>query len=111
MVDGRRRHRCVILNAFPRNLKTIWPTKPDAATFRHMRPWCRNWLVRSGHWILHWSAAESKHYYQYHVLLHEVGHINQPDSHSSKQRESFAEDFALIWARRLGQLDGLCPMT
>lgn len=32
-------------------------------------------------------------------------YLNQPPFHAKLRRESFAEDFALRWARLLGQLD------
>ena len=45
-----------------------------------------------------------KRYYLFHLLLHELGHINQPWFHSSARREEFAENFALTWARKLNVL-------
>jgi len=49
------------------------------------------------------NPAQVKRYYLYHLLLHELGHINQPNFHSRRRRESFAEDYALRWARKLKQ--------
>lgn len=43
-------------------------------------------------------------YYLFHLFLHEIGHINQPWFHSTRRREEFAENFALEWAARLGEL-------
>jgi len=53
---------------------------------------------------LDWSKEELRRYYLYHLFLHEVGHINQPWFHSQQRREEFAENFALEWAGRLGEL-------
>ena len=51
-----------------------------------------------------WEPEEVRRYYLYHVFLHEVGHINQPWFYSLRQREAFAENFALEWACKLGAL-------
>ena len=76
LIDARRRFQCIILNAFPRNLKVIWPYKPSQGTFKHMNIWCDNWSEDDGAWILQWTHSQIRNYYLYHVLLHEVGHIN-----------------------------------
>ena len=73
---------------------------------RHYAPWCRNWLVsddRKSYW-LQWNEEELRRYYLYHLFLHELGHINQPDFHATRRCEEFAENFALEWARQLGEL-------
>jgi hypothetical protein len=67
-------------------------------------PWCRRWVRKERTWKLVWSIEEIRRYYLYHLFLHELGHLNQPWSHSTRIPESFAENFALEWARRLGQL-------
>jgi len=103
-VEARRRYSCILLNSFPRSLEATWHRRPLASEVRHFEPWCRLWLERDGVWLLKWSVAEVRQYYLYHVFLHELGHINQPWSHSLRRREVFAETFALEWARRLGAL-------
>ena len=105
LVEARRRYDVVILNAFPRTMQDVWVRKPDAATVRHMAPWCERWSEEGGRWILQWNADELQRYYLFHLLLHEIGHINEPRMHATKRRESFAEDYALNWARRLGCLN------
>jgi len=102
-VDARKRYSCIILNAFARDLCMVWTRKPTRAVFSHMNPWCTRWKEKDGSWILQWTAKEIKRYYLYHLLLHEVGHFNGWFS-SLKKREDFAENFALEWARKLGEL-------
>jgi hypothetical protein len=68
-----------------------------------MSRWCNRWKEENGRWILQWTTGEIRKYYLYHLLLHEVGHFNGWYS-SFKRREDFAENFALEWAKKLGEL-------
>jgi len=104
-VEARRRFRCVLINSFPSSRCMVWGAKPptDQAR-RHYQPWCVNWKIVEGKWVLEWSEDEVRRYYLYHLFLHELGHINQPPFHALKRREDFAEGFALEWARTLGVL-------
>ena len=103
-VEARRRWKCVILNPFPRNNKMIWTKKPGDATIKHYSHWCNNWINDSDKWYLEWTNEEIKKYYLFHLLLHEIGHINEPTFNSIKKRESFAENYALNWAKILGAI-------
>lgn len=104
-VEARRRMSCIVLNAFPVSNEIDWGTVPPAdSSRRHYAPWCDRWENRDGRWIQVWMPDGVRRYYLYHLLLHELGHINQPDFHSLRRRESFAEDFALTWARKLKRL-------
>jgi hypothetical protein len=103
-VEAKRRYDCVIMNPFPASMTMEWGRKPEKKVIRHFEPWCEKWEQRSRLWILIWSLEELRRYYLYHLFLHEIGHINQPPYHALNRREEFAENFALDWARKLGQL-------
>lgn len=104
-VEARRRYSCIILNAFPKSNEIDWGTVPPKRAVRsHYAPWCDRWQVRDGRHLQVWTAEEVKRYYRFHLFLHELGHLNQPDFHSLTRREDFAEDYALTWARKLGLL-------
>jgi hypothetical protein len=66
-----------------------------------MAPWCSRWVQEEKSWVLRWERDEVRRYYLYHLLLHEIGHINDTGHGSRKRREAFAENYALSWARRL----------
>jgi hypothetical protein len=104
LIDARRIYQCIILNAFPRNLKMLWPHKPPKSTFKHMNLWCDDWSEDDGSWVLQWTHSKIRKYYLYHVLLHEIGHINDWVHKKRNNRESFAENFAFEWARTLGAI-------
>jgi hypothetical protein len=103
-VEARKRYFCVILNSFPKSLEMPFGRTLSERTSRHYDPWCARWVRRERGWKLVWSVEEIRRYYLYHLFLHEIGHLNQPWRHYTRIRESFAENFALEWARRLGQL-------
>lgn len=103
-IEARKRYYCVIMNSFPRSLSLDWARKPGEATFRHFAPWCSQWVHGPSGWQLKWTAQEVKRYYLYHLFLHEIGHLNEPARGNLKNSEVFAENFALEWARRLGEL-------
>lgn len=101
-IEARKRFACIILNAFPSSNVIHWgEKKPPDNVFSHYEPWCKNWEANPGGWHQIWTAEEAKRYYLYHLLLHEIGHFNQPWSIHKTKRESFAEDYALRWARKL----------
>jgi hypothetical protein len=82
-----------------------WDTTPSLATRRHYARWCGgDWLIKGKTVALRWSVEELRRCYKYHLFLHELGHINQPRFHSARRREAYAENFALEWASRLGEL-------
>jgi hypothetical protein len=104
-VEARRRYLCVLLNSFPVSRRLMFGRKPPTElSVSHYKPWCTSWRTAEGKWFLEWSEAEIRRYYLYHLFLHELGHINQPNFHALKRREDFAEGFALEWARKLGVL-------
>lgn len=103
LIDARKRYSCIILNAFSRDLRMVWESKPTRSVLSHMNPWCARWKEEDGEWVLLWTAKEIRRYYLYHLLLHEVGHFNGWFS-SRKRSEDFAEGFAFEWARKLGEL-------
>jgi hypothetical protein len=69
------------------------PPKPaqriEAATFG------AEWRVEQGHWKLLWSEASLRNFYLNNVLIHELGHILDSRNTSHRDRERFAEWFAL----------------
>ncbi|MCH8966748.1 MAG: hypothetical protein IID43_03650 [Planctomycetes bacterium] len=86
LIEARQRYSCVILNAFPRNLRMHWGGTPLQSEVKHMRPWCDRWEQVDGVPVLQWSLPEVRAYYLYHLLLHEIGHIIDPFYRSSRKK-------------------------
>jgi hypothetical protein len=103
-VEARKWYGCIIINPFPVNMEMVWQQRPVQSTYRHYEPWCNRWHQKKGNFYLKWNIDELKRYYLYHLFLHELGHINQPWFHSLNRREEFAENFALEWAKKLGEI-------
>lgn len=53
------------------------------------------WEVGGGTWRLIWTEAAARDFYLNNVLIHELGHILDNRNTSTKDRERFAEWFAL----------------
>jgi hypothetical protein len=102
-VEAQKRYQCIIMNSFPKDRTMLWTRKPGQATLHHYNPWCSHWGQNEQSWYLKWTDQELKRYYLHHLFLHEIGHFNQPIYGSAKQHEMFAENFALEWARKLGE--------
>jgi hypothetical protein len=101
-VEARRTYSCIILNPFPKTLRVFWSMNPPPKqSVRHYKPWRARWEKGDSGWYQAWDINDLKRYYLFHLLLHELGHINQPWFNSLNRREDFAEDFALTWARKL----------
>ena len=106
-VEARCRYSCIILNAFPKDLKMAWYSRLTQAQRNHIEPWCSRWREENSRRILQWINSEIRKYHLYHLLLHEVGHIHDYYHHKGyKRREAYAENFALEWASRFGKLPG-----
>jgi hypothetical protein len=53
------------------------------------------WLRADGQWKLEWTEAAIRDFYLNNVLIHELGHILDSRNSSHRDRERFAEWFAL----------------
>lgn len=53
-----------------------------------------------GHWTLIWTIDSLKDFYLNNVLIHEIGHLNDPRNTSYRERERFANWFAIEFGYR-----------
>lgn len=53
-----------------------------------------------GHWNLHWTAESIRDFYLNNVLIHEIGHLNDSRNTSYRDRERFANWFAIEYGFR-----------
>ena len=55
----------------------------------------RGWLHEDDQWRLIWTEQAIRDFYLNNVLIHELGHILDDRNNSNRDRERFAEWFAL----------------
>lgn len=53
------------------------------------------WTQRGKFWTLTWTAQSIKDFYLNNVLIHEVGHLNDPRNTTYRDRERYANWFAI----------------
>jgi len=65
------------------------------------------WSCEGGLWKLTWTLATIRDFYLNNVLIHEVGHVNDERNTSSRDRERYANWFAIEHGYRASR--GLGP--
>lgn len=58
------------------------------------------WVYERPYWILRWTKDTIRDFYLNSVLIHEIGHINDDRNHRSKDRERYADWFAIEYGYR-----------
>jgi hypothetical protein len=58
------------------------------------------WVQEGGRWKLVWTPAAIKDFYLNNVLIHELGHLNDPRNNCPRDRERFANWFAIEYGYR-----------
>lgn len=97
--------RLIILNAFPKDLRMIFSKKePTQKVKKFYAQWDTQWCTKGGVWHLQWTNDSIKRYYLEHLLLHEIGHLEDDrwcSPANSKQMEDFANGYAIIWSNKI----------
>lgn len=58
------------------------------------------WSKRKGMWLLKWSSDSIRDYYLHNILIHEIGHLNDHRNTSYRDRERYANWFAIEYGYR-----------
>jgi hypothetical protein len=69
------------------------------------------WVHESGQWRLFWTEAAIRDFYLNNVLIHELGHVLDSRNTSHRDRERFAEWFALEMGYKASRRSGLAART
>lgn len=98
----------IILNAFPNDLRMVFSKKsPSIKTKKFYAQWESNWVREQEVWHLQWTKESIRDYYLKHLILHEIGHLIDSQFsrfHSNtndKQKEDFANNYAILWNNKL----------
>ncbi len=58
------------------------------------------WSERNGSWVLTWTEKTIRDFYLNNILIHEIGHINDTRNRSYRDRERYANWFAIEYGFR-----------
>ena len=81
--------------------------KPSKKVIKFYGAWENNWIKKAEKWQLQWSKSSIKKYYLEHLILHEIGHLIDSKNKrfysksNDKQKEDFANNYAIIWNNKL----------
>lgn len=77
------------------NLVETYSAPPKPAQQIEARMFGAKWAQQGKLWTLTWTAEGIKDFYLNNVLIHEVGHLNDPRNTTYRDRERFANWFAI----------------
>jgi hypothetical protein len=85
----------IYLYPIEESLVEVFPRPPKPAQRIEASMYGAQWSQRGGKWELLWTEAAIRDFYLNNVLIHELGHILDSRNSSHRDRERFAEWFAL----------------
>jgi hypothetical protein len=77
------------------NLVETYTVPPKPAQQIEARMFGAKWAQSGKFWTLTWTAESIRDFYLNNVLIHEVGHLNDPRNTTYRERERFANWFAI----------------
>jgi hypothetical protein len=77
------------------NLVETYTIPPKPAQQIEARMFGAKWSQSGKFWTLTWSPESIRDFYLNNVLIHEVGHLNDPRNTTYRERERFANWFAI----------------
>lgn len=108
MTRARRKFPCygmqwgsaIYLYPIEANLEECYVAPPRPAQQIEARMFGGVWTQRGRHWYLRWTEQAIQDFYLNNVLIHEVGHLNDPRNTRTRDRENFANWFAIEYGYR-----------
>lgn len=76
----------------------VTPPQPQQAI--EARMYGGEWSQQGELWLLAWTAESIRDFYLNNVLIHEIGHLNDPRNSKPADRERFANWFAIEYGYR-----------
>lgn len=92
---GMQWGRSVYLYPIEANLVELYTAPPKPAQRIEAQMFGAVWSQQGRFWSLSWTADTIRDFYLNNVLIHEIGHLNDPRNKSYRQRERFANWFAI----------------
>ena len=97
---GMQWGKSVYLYPIESNLVELYSVPPKPAQQIEARMFGAVWAQRNQCWTLTWTAESIRDFYLNNVLIHEVGHLNDPRNTTYRERERFANWFAIEYGYR-----------
>lgn len=90
----------VYLYPMEESLRETYYTPPRPQSLIETRMYGGQWIEGHGVWYLQWTEAAIRDFYLNNVLIHEVGHVLDQRNRRSKDREQYANWFAIEYGYR-----------
>jgi hypothetical protein len=97
---GMQWGRTVYLYPIEKTLMEEYTRAPTPIQQQEARMYGGAWSYEGGLWKLSWTPATIRDFYLNNVLIHEVGHVNDERNTSSRDRERYANWFAIEYGYR-----------
>ena len=97
---GMQWGQAVYLYPIESNLVELYSVQPKPAQQIEARMFGATWSQRGDCWTLTWTAESIRDFYLNNVLIHEVGHLNDPRNTTYRERERYANWFAIEYGYR-----------
>lgn len=97
---GMQWGRSVYLYPIEDSLVEVYSAPPKPAQQVEARMFGAQWSQQGALWTLTWTASTIKDFYLNNVLIHEVGHLNDPRNTTYRERERYANWFAIEYGYR-----------
>ncbi|MBS0266432.1 MAG: hypothetical protein JSS02_31160 [Planctomycetes bacterium] len=93
----------VYLYPIEESLVEVYPRPPAPQQEIEARMYGGRWSYDGKLWRLTWTEATIKDFYLNNVLIHEIGHLNDHRNSNSRDRERYANWFAIEYGYRATQ--------
>ena len=97
---GMQWGRAIYLYPMEEDLVEVFPRPPKPAQWNEARMYGGRWEQDGTTWRLHWTEESIKDFYLNNILIHELAHLLDQRNRNWRDRERFAEWFAIHWGYR-----------
>jgi hypothetical protein len=92
--------RAIYLYPLQASLVEHYGRPPRPAEYNEARMYGGRWVQRGNRWKLIWTEESVRRFYLDNVLIHELGHLLDNRNTNHRDRERFADWFAIRYGRR-----------
>lgn len=97
---GMQWGRAVYLYPIEESLTEVYQRPPTPQQQIEARMYGGVWEEIGGEWRLNWTLEAIRHFYLNNVLIHEIGHVHDERNTNSRDRERYANWFAIEYGYR-----------